>query len=201
MKKLAILVSGRGSNMTAIINACERSEIEAKVEVVLSNNANAKALFEAKQRKISTIHLSSDTHNDPKLLDSVMRDTLLQHKVDFVLLAGFMSKIGPKVLSEFKDKILNVHPSLLPKYGGKGFYGMHIHRAVIEAGEKESGVTIHLVSSDYDEGKILAQKSVIVDKNDTPESLARKFLNIEHVLYVETIQKMIEGRIALTTEN
>ena len=94
-----------------------------------------------------------------------------------------MKKIGPKVLSEFEGKILNIHPSLLPKYGGQGFYGMNIHRAVIDAGDKESGATIHLVCGDYDDGKILAQESVILDEEDTPESLAKKILKIEHALY------------------
>ena len=93
----------------------------------------------------------------------------------------------------FQEKILNVHPSLLPKHGGQGMYGINVHRAVIDAGEKKSGATIHLVNSDYDKGKILGQKSVIVDEDDTPDSLAKKVLKIEHSLYVETLKKIIEG--------
>jgi phosphoribosylglycinamide formyltransferase-1 len=186
MKKLGILVSGRGSNMSAIIDACEQGRISASVEIVLSNNADAKALSIAKERRINTIYISSQTHRDPEQLDAVMCDTLLKYNIDLIVLAGFMKKIGPKVLSEFEGKILNIHPSLLPKYGGQGFYGMNIHRA-----------TIHLVCGDYDDGKILAQESVILDEEDTPESLAKKILKIEHALYVKTIQEIIEERIIL----
>ena len=101
------------------------------------------------------------------------------------------------MLSVFEGSILNIHPSLLPKYGGQGLYGINVHRAVIEAGEKKSGATVHLVNEHYDKGKILAQKSVIVDEGDTPEILAKKVLKIEHVLYVETLKKIIEGKITL----
>jgi len=197
MKKLAILVSGRGSNMSAIIDACEQGCISASVEIVLSNNADAKALSIAKEKRINTVYISSQTHTNPEQLDAVMRNTLLKHNVDLIILAGFMKKIGPKVLSEFEGKILNIHPSLLPKYGGKGFYGMNIHRAVVDAGDKESGATIHLVCGDYDDGKILAQETVTLNEEDTPESLAKKILKIEHGLYVKTIQEIIEERIIL----
>ncbi len=197
MKKLAILVSGRGSNMSAIIDACEQDRISASVEIVLSNNADAKALSIAKEKRINTVYISSQTHTNPEQLDAVMRNTLLKHNIDLIILAGFMKKIGPKVLSEFEGKILNIHPSLLPKYGGKGFYGMNIHRAVVDAGDKESGATIHLVCGDYDDGKILAQETVTLNEEDTPESLAKKILKIEHGLYVKTIQEIIEERIIL----
>jgi len=197
MKKLAILVSGRGSNMSAIIDACEQDRISASVEIVLSNNADAKALSIAKEKRINTVYISSQTHTNPEQFDAVMRNTLLKHNVDLIILAGFMKKIGPKVLSEFEGKILNIHPSLLPKYGGKGFYGMNIHRAVVDAGDKESGATIHLVCGDYDDGKILAQETVTLNEEDTPESLAKKILKIEHGLYVKTIQEIIEERIIL----
>ena len=191
MKKLAILVSGRGSNMSAIIDACEQDRISASVEIVLSNNADAKALSIAKEKRINTVYISSQTHTNPEQLDAVMRNTLLKHNIDLIILAGFMKKIGPKVLSEFEGKILNIHPSLLPKYGGKGFYGMNIHRAVVDAGDKESGATIHLVCGDYDDGKILAQETVTLNEEDTPESLAKKILKIEHGFYVKTIQEII----------
>lgn len=183
--------------MSAIIDACEQGCISASVEIVLSNNADAKALSIAKEKRINTVYISSQTHTNPEQLDAVMRNTLLKHNIDLIILAGFMKKIGPKVLSEFEGKILNIHPSLLPKYGGKGFYGMNIHRAVVDAGDKESGATIHLVCGDYDDGKILAQETVTLNEEDTPESLAKKILKIEHGLYVKTIQEIIEERIIL----
>lgn len=197
MKKLGILVSGQGSNMTAIHNACEQGYLQAEVEVVISSNPDAKALTKAKERKIDAISFNETTNKNPEVLDTSICEVLYEHKVDLVLLAGFMKKIGPKVLSIFEGSILNIHPSLLPKYGGQGLYGINVHRAVVEAGEKKSGATIHLVNSDYDKGTILAQKSVIVDADDTPQSLAAKVLEVEHVLYVETVKKIIEGNIIL----
>ena len=128
-----------------------------------------------------------------RLFDTSICEVLRNYEVDFVLLAGYMKMVGPLVLSVFEGKILNVHPSLLPKHGGQGMYGINVHRAVIDAGEKKSGATIHLVNSDYDKGKILGQKSVIVDKDDTPDSLAKKVLKIEHCLYVDTLKKIIDG--------
>ena len=190
MKKLGILVSGRGSNMTAILDACEKGYLQARVEVVISSNSKAKAFAKAKKRKIDSICFDERIHNN---LDGIICEYLRLHEVDLVLLAGFMKKIGPKMLSVFEGSILNIHPSLLPKYGGQGLYGINVHRAVIEAGEKKSGATVHLVNEYYDKGKILEQKSVMVDEDDTPETLAKKVLKIEHSLYVETLKKIIEG--------
>jgi phosphoribosylglycinamide formyltransferase 1 len=197
MKKLAILVSGRGSNMNAIINACEQGKLEASVELVISNNADSMALILAQEKKISTAHLSSRTHTDSDGLDQAMVTLLDSYNIDFVLLAGFMKKIGPKTLSAYKGKMINIHPSLLPKFGGQGMFGMNVHKAVIEAGEAETGVTIHLVDGDYDKGAILAQRTVAVETDDTPETLAAKVLQIEHILFAETIQKIIDGSIIL----
>ena len=174
MKKLAILVSGRGSNMQAIMNACEQGRLSAHVEVVISNNADSQALLIAKEKGINTAHLSARTHPDPGDLDGAMLDTLTHYNIDLVLLAGFMKKIGPRTLAAYKGRIFNIHPSLLPGFGGKGMYGMKVHEAVIASGEKETGVTIHLVDGDYDEGKILAQRSVAVEPGDSAESIAAK---------------------------
>ena len=149
MKKLGILVSGQGSNMTAILNACEQGYLQAEVGVVISSNPKAKALTKAKERKIDVISFNEATNKNPEVLDTSICEVLYEHKVDLVLLAGFMKKIGPKVLSIFEGSILNIHPSLLPKYGGQGLYGINVHRAVIGAGEKKSGATIHLVNSEF----------------------------------------------------
>ena len=197
MKKLGILVSGRGSNMTAILDACEKGNLSASVEIVISNNPDAEALVIAKEKKINTICFDTSVSENPELLDKSICNVLNDYNVDLVLLAGYMNMVGPIILSMFGNKILNVHPSLLPKYGGHGMYGINVHRAVINAREEESGATIHLVNSHYDKGKILAQKSVVVDKYDTPETLAKKVLEVEHVLYVETVYKIIEGKIVL----
>ena len=200
MKKLAILVSGRGSNMLALIDAYEQGRLQASVELVVSNNADSFALVSAKEKGIDVAYLSSRTHPDADALDVAMRESFEKHEIDYVLLAGFMKKIGPKTLSAYKGRMINIHPSLLPKFGGKGMFGLNVHKAVIEAGEKETGVTIHLINDEYDEGAILAQQKVEVVERDTAESLAAKVLKVEHVLFAETIQKIIDGSIILPVE-
>lgn len=200
MKKLAILVSGRGSNMLALIEACEQSRLQASIELVVSNNADSLALVSAKEKGIDVAHLSSRTHPDADALDVAMKESFEKHQVDYVLLAGFMKKIGSKTLNAYKNRMINIHPSLLPKFGGKGMFGLNVHRAVIEAGEKETGVTIHLVNGEYDEGAILAQQKVEVAQAESAESLAAKVLKVEHVLFAETIQKIIDGSIILPVE-
>jgi phosphoribosylglycinamide formyltransferase 1 len=197
MKKLAILVSGRGSNMTAIIDACEEGKLSASVELVISNNANSLALVLAQEKNISTAHLSSQVYPESNDLDEAMKTLLDSYNIDLVLLAGFMKKIGSQTLAAYKGKIINIHPSLLPKFGGQGMYGLNVHKAVIDSGEKETGVTIHMVDGEYDKGVILAQRSVAIESDDTPESLAAKVLKVEHVLFAETIQKIIDGSIIL----
>lgn len=200
MKKLAILVSGRGSNMLALIDACEQDRLQASVELVISNNADSLALVSAKEKGIDVAHLSSRTHSNADALDVAMRESFQKHEIDYVLLAGFMKKIGPKTLNAYKDRMINIHPSLLPKFGGKGMFGLNVHKAVIAAGEKETGATIHLVNDEYDEGAILAQQKVEVVEGESPESLAAKVLKVEHALFAETIQKIIEGSIILPVE-
>ncbi|MCG8378810.1 MAG: phosphoribosylglycinamide formyltransferase [Proteobacteria bacterium] len=197
MKKLGILVSGRGSNMLAIMDACKTGRLSAEVSIVISNNRDSNALTIARDRNIKTAHLSSITHPDAQSLDIAMKETLIDNEVDFVVLAGFMKKIGKETLNAYKGRVLNIHPSLLPRFGGQGMFGIHVHEAAITTAEKETGVTIHLVDSEYDGGAILAQRKVPVKIGDTPESLAARVLEVEHVLYAETIQKIIDGSIIL----
>ncbi len=195
--KLGILVSGRGSNMCAIVDACEQGRLDATVALVLSNNADSQALSTARDKQIQTLHLSSRTHPDTEKLDAAMLAALREADVELVVLAGFMKKIGPRVLAGYKGRIINIHPSLLPAYGGQGMFGIHVHEAVLDNNEKQTGVTIHLVDADYDQGDILAQQSVLVKQDDAPETLAARVLEVEHRLYTETIQKIIEGSIIL----
>jgi len=200
MKKLGILVSGRGSNMIAIVEACERGELAASVELVISNNKDSLALASAQSKHIETAHIGSSIYPEADALDKAMLDALNEQNIDLVLLAGFMKKIGPRVLSHYRGRIINIHPSLLPKHGGKGMFGINVHSAVLAAGEKESGVTIHLVDGEYDEGAILAQQTVSIASDETSESLAAKVLKVEHVLFAETIQKIVDGSIILPSD-
>ncbi len=194
---IGFLASHGGSNMQAIINACKAGRLNAAAAVVISNNGDSRALERAKSEGIPGYYLSGKTHPDPDDLDKAILDTLIRHKVDIVALAGYMKKLGPKTLSYFRGRILNIHPALLPKYGGKGMYGIHVHEAVLAAGEKESGVTVHLVDEEYDRGPILAQVRVPVMPDDTPETLAERVLVQEHILYSATLQRIATGDILL----
>ena len=195
--KLGFLASGRGSNMLAILNDCKAGRLDAEPAVVISNNAGAGALESARDAGIPAFHLSSATHEDESVLDQEITNALKSKAVDWVILAGYMKKIGPKLLEQFQGKIFNIHPSLLPEHGGKGMFGIHVHESVLASGDSETGVTIHLVDGEYDQGRVLAQEKVNVEEGDTPEVLAARVLKLEHRLYSETLQGVIEGRIRL----
>jgi phosphoribosylglycinamide formyltransferase-1 len=198
---LGFLASHNGSNMQAIIDACKSDRtsghIDAKPCVVISNNSTSGALARARREGIPGYHLSGKTHPDPAQLDAATLDALLRHEVELVILAGYMKKLGPKTLAHYEGHILNIHPALLPKFGGQGMYGSRVHQAVLAAGEKETGVTVHLVDAEYDTGPIVAQRCLTVLPGDTVESLAARVLEQEHSLFVETIGKIASGEIAL----
>jgi phosphoribosylglycinamide formyltransferase-1 len=198
---IGFLASHNGSNMQAIIDACNSGALQASPAVVISNNSNSGALARAKQEGIPHYHLSGNTHPDPKELDQAILEIMLDHAVDIIILAGYMKKLGPKTLSHFAGRILNIHPALLPKFGGKGMYGMHVHEAVVSAGETESGVSIHVVDAGYDTGPIIAQTRVPVEPTDTAETLAARVLRREHTFFPETLQKLVTGDIVLPVQD
>jgi phosphoribosylglycinamide formyltransferase-1 len=183
--------------MQAIIDACKSGKLQATPAVVISNNSDSGAIARAETEGIPYYYLSGKTHPEPEELDRAILETFLRHSVDIIVLAGYMKKLGPKTLSRFRGRILNIHPALLPKYGGKGMYGIRVHEAVIAAGEKESGVSIHFVDENYDTGTIIAQTRVPVMPDDTPETLAARILVQEHILYPATLQRIVTGEIPL----
>jgi len=195
--KLAFFASHNGSNAQAIIDACATGRIKAQPVLLISNNADSGALARARRAKIHAFHLSSKTHPAPGELDVAILDLLVQHEIDLVILAGYMRKLGPLTLTRYAGKVLNIHPALLPKFGGKGMYGMHVHQAVIQSGETETGATVHLATENYDEGPIVAQKHIPVLAADTPETLAARVLALEHALYVETVAAIARDEITL----
>ena len=195
---LGFLASHNGSNMQAILDACKSGALSAVSSVIISNNSESGALIRAVKEGIPSFHLSGKTHPDPAALDRAILDELLKHEVDVVVLAGYMKRLGPATLRQYRGMVLNIHPALLPKFGGKGMYGIHVHQAVIETGERESGVTIHVVDENYDTGLIVAQERVPVLPEDTPETLAARVLACEHRLFPETLQKIATGEIILT---
>lgn len=194
---IGFLASHNGSNMQATIDACKSSALQATPVVVISNNSDSGALARARQEGIPACHLSGKTHPDPTALDRAILEALLRHDVNVVNLAGYMKKLGPETLSNFQGRILNIHPALLPKFGGKGMYGMHVHEAVIAAGETETGVSIHVVNADYDTGPVIAQTRVHIEPVDVPETLAERVLHREHTFLPETLQRIVTGELRL----
>jgi len=194
---LGFLASGGGTNMQAIIDACKEGRLQAEPRVVISNNSDSGALERARREKIPAWHLSSVSHRDPVGLDRAICNVLQRYDVDLVCLVGYMKQLGQGTLRAFRGRVLNIHPALLPKFGGKGFYGQAVHEAVLAAGETESGPTVHLVDEEYDQGPILAQRRVEVRADDTPDTLAARVLEQEHLLYPDTLQQIATGELRL----
>lgn len=183
--KIAIFASGGGSNAEVILNHFKDSDI-AEVALIVSNKAEAFVLTRAENHEIP-----SYVHSKLDKTDGTLEKVLRAFNIDFIVLAGYLQKIEGSLIEEFPNKIVNIHPALLPKYGGKGMYGMHVHRAVAEAQEKESGITIHYVNENYDEGNIIAQHSCKIEADDTAEAIQKKVLELEHQYFAKTIGDLI----------
>lgn len=196
MIRIAALASHGGSVLQAVIDACQQGELEAAIVLVISNNSSSGALTRAAEHGIPTLHLSSTTHPDPAALDAATVEALEGARADWVLLAGYMKKLGPTTLARFRNRIINTHPALLPKYGGKGFYGRRVHQAVIDAGDRESGATVHIVDAEYDSGPILAQVRVPVREDDSVEDLEERVKVAERKLIIETLRALAEPAAA-----
>lgn len=195
--RLGILASHAGTTMQAIIDACDEGRLHAEVRVVISNNSRSGALERARTHGIPAYHLSGATHPDPCNLDAAVLEKLNGHDVDIVALAGYMKRLGPLVLSRYRGRLINTHPALLPKFGGQGMYGDRVHEAVLAAGDKVSGATVHLVEDDYDTGPVLSQVEVPVEEGDTLETLRDRVQVAEREHYVEALQRIAKGEIEL----
>jgi phosphoribosylglycinamide formyltransferase-1 len=189
---IAVFASGRGSNFEALHCAIVEQHISAQVVVVISNNSTSGALSLAQSFGIPAIHLSQRQFPDPKAYQQIVLNALKNYNVNFIVLAGYMKKLDASIIRAFPQRIINIHPALLPKFGGEGMYGMHVHAAVIAAHEHESGATVHFVDEEYDRGAIIAQAKVPVAPSDTPESLATKVLAVEHTLLPSVIKQFSE---------
>lgn len=195
--RLGFLASHGGSNVQVIIDACGSGTLDAEPCVLVSNNSDAPVMARARAAGIATYHLSSHTHPDPSLLDDAILEALTRHGAALIVLAGYMKKIGPRTLARYRGLVLNIHPALLPKFGGQGMYGRRVHEEVLAAGDRVTGVTVHLADEEYDRGPILAQREVPVVRGDTVDSLAARVLEAEHALYVETLARIARGEIRL----
>lgn len=189
--RLAILASGVGHTLQAVLDACAAGTLSAEVVLVISNNADSGALARARAAGVAALHMSGVTH--PETLDAEMTAALQAARTDLVVLTGYMKKLGPELLSAFQGKIVNTHPSLLPKYGGQGMYDLRVHAAVLAGGDAETGVTVHYVEGDYDSGAVIAQTKVPVLPDDTAESLAERVKQAERPFLIENLQRMAEA--------
>ena len=186
MKRMAIFASGKGSNAEKI---CEYFQGHESVEVALivSNKADAGVREVAGRHHIPFVHLDNQSFQSG---EAVFR-CCEKHNVQFIVLAGFLRKIPDLLLKGYSRRIINIHPALLPKYGGPGMYGMHVHRAVKEAGERESGITIHFVNAEYDKGRVIFQATCDLDPTDQPEDIAQKVHALEHAHYPKVIEQLM----------
>jgi phosphoribosylglycinamide formyltransferase-1 len=187
-KRLAIFASGNGSNAEAIINHLETYD-EIKVVAIYSNNPRAYVLQRAENHKIPAFTFDKATFHSDEFLGQ-----LINEDYDLIVLAGFMWLVPAKLVAAYPEKIINIHPALLPKFGGKGMYGDHVHNAVIKNQEKESGITIHYVNEEYDEGDIILQESCPVEDNDTAASLAERIHQLEHKYYPRVVEEICQKK-------
>ena len=185
MKRLAILATGSGSNAEKIMEHFAHSS-KGKVVLVAANKTTAGVLAQAQKFNVPTF-----TFTRPELEEGLLLEKLREAQVDWVILAGFLLKVPDALIRSFPDRMVNIHPALLPKYGGKGMYGHHVHEAVKAAGDTESGITIHLVNEHYDEGKIIFQAATSLLPDDSAETIAAKVLALEHRYFAEMIESLL----------
>jgi len=196
MLNIGIFASGKGSNFEAILDAVTQGKIpDARIVVVISNNSNAGALVIAKDRQIPAVHLSRKQFADDNEFNEALISILQKHQVNFIALAGYMKKLDPPIIKAFKNRIVNIHPALLPAFGGTGMYGLHVHEAVIGSGCRYSGATVHIVNEEYDAGPIIMQERIEIAPDETATSLSKKILAVEHRIYPEAIRLFAEGKI------
>lgn len=199
MLKIVVCVSGGGTNLQAIMDAMDSGKItNTRIEAVISNNAGAKALDRARSRQIPAYLLSPKQYPDREAFNRAFTEKICGLAPDLVVLAGFLVKIPPLMVERFADRIVNIHPSLIPSFCGVGYYGIKVHEKVLERGVKVTGATVHFVNDGMDEGPIIAQKAVCVEEGDTPETLQRRVMEeAEWILLPKAIDDIANGRIAV----
>ncbi len=186
--RTAVFASGGGSNFQAIVDAGKNGIINSEVVLCISDRDEAGVLVRARDEKIESIVIRSDQFETRGEFSETLLAHLSDRKIDLITLAGYMKKIPLRLIQKYPNRILNIHPAILPDFGGKGMFGMHVHRAVIESGTRFSGATVHYVDEGYDTGPTLLQRRIPVLETDTPESLAARVLEVEHELYPAAIQ-------------
>lgn len=190
MKRIGILSSHNGSGFETIQKACEENLLDAQVVLVISNNSTAKVLEKASNKDIPNFIINANRYPEENL-DEKITKIMSEFKVDYIFLSGYMKKIEKNLVRTFENKIVNSHPALLPKFGGKGMYGINVHKAVIEAKERESGCTLHFVNENYDEGEFILQNKIVLGENETVESLENRIKDLEAITIIGAFKKLL----------
>jgi phosphoribosylglycinamide formyltransferase-1 len=193
--RIAVLVSGSGTNLQSLIDSCRSGYIPGEIALVISSSPSAYSLERASKENIESIVIQRKNFNSDKEFSEEILKEVRARKTDLICLAGFLKKLGKNIVSAYRNRIMNIHPALLPKFGGQGMYGIRVHEAVLKSGEKYSGCTVHFVDEEYDRGPIILQKKVEVRQDDTPQTLAERILTEEHRLYPEAVKLFAEGKI------
>lgn len=193
--RIVVCASGEGTNFEAIVNASRAGTLSAEVVGLITNRSDAGALERARRLRIPARVLSLKSFPSRPQWDQAMADQLTAWKADWVVLAGYLALIGPEVLSRFPARIVNSHPALLPRHGGPGMYGIKVHHAVLTAGDRESGVTVHLIDEHFDRGRILKQEKIAVLPEDTAQSLEARVKAVEVRLYPKVLNDLVTGRL------
>ena len=195
MKNIAVFASGTGSNFINLYKESLKNTINGKIKLLISNNPKCGAVIFAKENNLEFKIINDTIFPDNK--DNEYELVLFFYKIDLILLAGFMKKIPENIINIYNNKILNIHPSLLPKYGGTGYYGMKVHEAVIESNDKISGATVHFVNEEYDKGPVVIQKTVDIGSDENSESLSKKVLKVEHKIYLQAVKLFCLNKIKI----
>ncbi len=195
MISLGFIASGNGTSLRAIVAAIEAGELAARAALVVSNKKDSASLAFARDHGIAARWIP--TVGDPQTADTDLALALGDAGVDLVVLSGYLRKLGPNVLTAYENRILNIHPALLPKFGGEGMYGRRVHEAVLAAGETVTGATVHLVDGQYDYGAIVAQVSVVIQLGDTAEIIEAKVMGVEPGLFLDTLRRVVSGALTL----
>lgn len=191
MLNIAVCVSGGGTDLQSIIDACEAGKINGQIRLVISNRKKAYGLERARLHGIQSEWIKDE--------DEILK-RFEEEKIDVVVLAGYLAIVGDKLLEQYKNRIINIHPSLIPSFCGPGFYGMHVHEAVFKRGVKVSGATVHFVTGEVDGGPIILQRAVDISDLETPEDIQARVLEIEHEILPEAVALYCEGRVSVENE-
>ncbi|MBE5929340.1 MAG: phosphoribosylglycinamide formyltransferase [Lachnospiraceae bacterium] len=199
MLNVTVLVSGGGTNLAALIDSVEKGDIDnAVITTVISNKKDAYALTRAKEHGINGLCISPKDYSDRDEFADAMLEALSEAKTDLVVLAGYLVIVPEKIIKEYKGRIINIHPSLIPSHCGPGFYGLHVHESVLARGNKVTGATVHFVDEGTDTGPIIIQKAVYVKNDDTPESLQRRVMEeAEWLILPEAVKLIADGKVVI----